>query len=197
MPAPSQLPGLDPYVFEPLTSKNSLRLLRLRPASDEQGDIDCELVERVFPEDSTAAPLNYEAMSWYWGRGKQDQILRIHKGDNVFAFNISQNLKSALWALRRHNTVRQLWIDAICIDQANTKERNEQVPKMDIIYGNARSVCIWLGEGDEQSKVAIDFIKQKVLQLWEFDKLIEDRNMAEQWRALVLLMKRPWFSRRV
>ncbi|KAK5735812.1 hypothetical protein LTR17_007822 [Elasticomyces elasticus] len=37
-------------------------------------------------------------------------------------------------------------IDAICIDQANTKERNNQVQQMRKIFSNARFVLIWLGE---------------------------------------------------
>lgn len=206
----SELPD---YEYKPLSGPNALRLLRLRPASDEHHDIDCELAEFDLHDNSGGVPadgqvtgrkddislneeLSYEAVSWCWGREKPNQLLRIHDRDKVYAFHISQNLKSALWALRKHNVVRQLWIDAVCIDQRNTKERNEQVPKMDRIYGNAKSVCIWLGEGDVHSKLAMDFIKQKVLSLWEFDKLIEDREMARQWAALITLMKRPWFSRR-
>jgi len=67
---------------------------------------------------------------------------------------------------------------------------------MDKIYGNASNVCIWLGDIDEESKLAIDFIKQKLLNLWDFDEIIQNREMAKKWAALINLMKRPWFSRR-
>jgi hypothetical protein len=207
---------LPDYKYKPLTGANTLRLLRLRPANDANLDIDCELVEFGLPNYNHGAgvaiqnglakkrkddiglnqDLSYEAVSWCWGKEMPDQLLRVHDNDQVYAFYISQNLKSALWALRKHNVVRQLWIDAICIDQKNTEERNEQVPKMNRIYGNAKSVCIWLGEADDSSKMAMDFIKNQVLVLWEFDKLIENRNMSTQWAALITLMKRPWFSRR-
>lgn len=39
-----------------------------------------------------------------------------------------------------------LWIDALCIDQDNIKERNHQVAQMKAIYGQATEVLIWLGE---------------------------------------------------
>jgi hypothetical protein len=255
----SREPKLPAYQYTALKTPEALRLLRLIPASENQSDIDCEIIEvplsedhddnhdlYVMPEekekgesgsdesfDVTGASGDdssddedrptpstqtkgrkqaiysdqgtgsgrkkrhtYEAVSWCWGKEPADQILRVHNEDNVSAFLISQNLKSALWALRKSNEVRQLWIDAICINQKDTKERNEQVPRMDRIYGKAENVCIWLGNGDADSKRAMDFIKERVLRLWEFDELIKNRNMAKHWASLIQLMKRPWFSRR-
>lgn len=152
-------PELPNYRYKPLTALNALRLLRLRPASDAHHDIDCELAEFGLPDSNDGAGdvLSYEAVSWCWGKEKPNQLLRIHDGDQVYAF---QHLPKP-----QISFVRQLWVDAICIDQRNTKERNEQVPNMDKIYGNAKSVCIWLGEGDVHSNLAMDFIKQKVLRL--------------------------------
>ena len=40
---------------------------------------------------------------------------------------------------------------------------------MDKIYGKAKNVCIWLGEVADDSKLAIDFIKNQV-HLWKFEK---------------------------
>jgi hypothetical protein len=37
-----------------------------------------------------------------------------------------------------------LWIDALCIDQRNTAERNHQVQQMGRIYSGATTVPIWL-----------------------------------------------------
>jgi hypothetical protein len=37
------------------------------------------------------------------------------------------------------------WIDAICIDQLNVREKNEQVPRMGDIYSMAGRVWIWMG----------------------------------------------------
>jgi hypothetical protein len=142
-----------------------------------------------------AKQLSYEAVSWYWGKEPDNQILRVHDGDRVREFRVSPNLRNALWALRKSNVVRYLWIDAICINQKNTQERNEQVPRMDKIYGMADNVCIWLGDADQDSNLAMSFIP-KVLELWDFDTLIENKEMSKNWAALITLMKRPWFSRR-
>ena len=39
-----------------------------------------------------------------------------------------------------------MWIDAICIDQNNPKERSSQVSMMGSIYGGAKKVIVWLGK---------------------------------------------------
>lgn len=80
------------------------------------------------------------------------------------------------------------WIDTLCINHKETQERNEQVPRMDKIYGMAHNVCIWLSDADEDSNLAMSFIA-KVLALWDFDKLIENKEMAKHWAALITLMK--------
>lgn len=40
---------------------------------------------------------------------------------------------------------RELWVDAVCINQADLKERSPQVLLMSTIYSSARCVNIWLG----------------------------------------------------
>jgi hypothetical protein len=53
---------------------------------------------------------------------------------------ITKNLKEALVSLRLTEGPRHLWVDAVCIDQANVKERNHQVAQMGTIYANASSL---------------------------------------------------------
>ncbi|CAH0047534.1 unnamed protein product [Clonostachys solani] len=42
-----------------------------------------------------------------------------------------------------------IWVDAVCINQADLAERNQQVAQMASIYKNAQQVISWLGESDE------------------------------------------------
>jgi hypothetical protein len=67
---------------------------------------------------------------------------------------------------------------------------------MSEIYGRADQVCVWLGEGDRSSQMALRFIRKEVLQLQNFDELCESELASEKWSALLDLMQRPWFSRR-
>lgn len=97
--------------------------------------------------------------------------------------------------LRHHKQLR-VWIDFICINQSNTDEKNYQVPMMFQIYGQAERVYVWLGEEDEGSRMAMEFIENRVLNLRDFDRLIRDEKAVQEWKALSALMKRQWFSRR-
>lgn len=185
----------DPNVFRyrKLLHRDALRLLKLLPAPTHQ-DIDAELIH--IHDHPNRIQEDYEAVSWCWGTEKKDRLLRIREGDRAQHFPITANLEAALRALRYENTARYLWIDFICINQRNTQERNEQVPKMNEIYGKATKVCVWLGESTEESQKAIQFIRTEVLSLWDFDTLCGKLEHADHWLALINLMKRPWFSRR-
>ena len=81
---------LNPYVYKNLTSKDAVRVLKIRPANLNQEDIDCELVE------SPSEP--YEALSLYWGKQAFDRFLRIHDADQVYSFKISRSISYAVLA---------------------------------------------------------------------------------------------------
>jgi hypothetical protein len=66
---------------------------------------------------------------------------------------------------------------------------------MDEIYRNADRVCIWLGDSNDSSQVALRFIK-RIAQLQSIDFLSEGKDAPRKWAALFDLMQRPWFSRR-
>ena len=192
---------LERFDYDPLTGPDRLRLLKLHPADSTQIEIDCTLFEATLNDGRPKRPVDpevvkYEALSWCWGTQVFSSTLRIHKGSRVYAFPIVPNLESALRALRFPNRERILWADAVCINQFNTEERNEQVPKMNIVYGQAERVCIWIGDSYENSDQALEFIQSKMLILWHFDKLCENLKEASNWAALINIMKRPWFSRR-
>jgi hypothetical protein len=59
--------------------------------------------------------------------------------------NITQNLSDALTNIVALGIDGWLWVDALCIDQADFEERNSQVLLMGNIYSSASEVLIWLG----------------------------------------------------
>ena len=67
------------------------------------------------------------------------------------------------------------------------------------IYTRAQLVYVWLGEeneGDaEDTGAAFRFI-DRVLNLRYFDDLVKDEKLHKDWKNMVELMKREWFSRR-
>jgi len=172
--------------FEP--KQFSIRLIKLHPARIPEADIVIELLKN-----DTERP-SYDAVSWCWGKGGWERPVRARCEGGDYCLRISANLESALRHLRFTDKFRTLWIDAICIDQSNSVEKNKQVPMMSEIYGKAQRVCVWLGDGDDNSAKAIKFIKKNVLDLHSFDSICRDDSFADGWISLVQFMERPWVS---
>lgn len=139
--------------------------------------------------------VEYEALSWCWGRANKDCAIRIKKGGEYYRFAVTKELSLALKYLRHGDGDRILWIDAMCIDQENHEERNHQVQMMTRIYTGAKQACIWLGEDNDDSTKAIHFIRE-IMRLENFDSISEKKENASKWQSLLILMQRPWFSRR-
>jgi hypothetical protein len=47
------------------------------------------------------------------------------------------------------------WIDALCMDQSNIPERNDQVERMGDVFKRADGVIVWLGKEDEFTSDAL------------------------------------------
>ncbi|KAI0178718.1 heterokaryon incompatibility protein-domain-containing protein [Hypoxylon sp. FL1284] len=59
-------------------------------------------------------------------------------------FWVAHNLHHALAHLRHETESKVLWVDALCINQIDIKEREAQVQHMCNIYGSATRVVVWL-----------------------------------------------------
>jgi hypothetical protein len=71
------------------------------------------------------------------------------------AMPIRQNLHDALTSLRSRAYAGPIWIDAVCINQADIPERNAQVALMSRLYTDARDVLVWLGYEDTNAAAAL------------------------------------------
>ena len=67
---------------------------------------------------------------------------------------------------------------------------------MSRIYTRSSNVCIWLGEDTDEDERAINFIREEITHLKNFDAISSDEKYSEKWHALMMLMQREWFSRR-
>lgn len=186
--------------------KHRIRLLKLGPGrSDSDAEIACELFEAEFQDGEAGKLIGvdnneayiYEALTWCWGTNPSDCLVVIEQQDSTRKkMAVSEELAWALLYLRKPEKSRILWIDAICIDQTSTDEKNHQVQMMAKIYSHAERAIVWLGMDDLDSRRAITFVKDEILQLQRFDELCDDERNSPKWQALLLLMQRPWFFRR-
>ncbi|OCL02264.1 HET-domain-containing protein [Glonium stellatum] len=178
------------YKHKPL-KRNTIRILTILPGRDKD-EIRCRVAQRENEE--------YEALSWCWGTTPETATIQILADDRAqdATMLIKPNLERALRRLRLPKDERILWVDAICIDQADRHERNMQVAMMSEIYERAEKVDVWLGDEEHDSQMALDFIKNEIADLDRFDELVKSKNTVstDKWRALTALLTREWFERR-
>lgn len=68
---------------------------------------------------------------------------------------VTKDPETALRHLRLGDRQRGLWVDAICINQADMPERMQQVSHMNIIYSKAeKTLFIWVTSITKAKKVS-------------------------------------------
>lgn len=200
---------MDPFRHKPINLEgHSFRLLRLCKA--EFGNVRCELIHAYLDDENL---LEYEALSYTWGGTFKAHDIEV---DGTLVA-VTQNLSLALRSLRNSNTDRILWIDAICIDQDNDKERGHQVCQMGAIYAKAERVLIWLGPATPETDLAFDNMRRFEKESSKYacrDWKVSDKRWEEimasvqppdgngktttirdQMKGLEDLMARTWFDR--
>ena len=130
---------------------DQIRILALLPGKGDE-TIQCNQII-VSLHDAR----EYEALSYTWGDPKTTHAI-LFEGK---AFPVTANLHSALQHLRLKEKPRHVWIDALCIDQLNNKEKSAQVQLMGDIYRRASRVLAWLGKAEDDSDLAMDFFNQR------------------------------------
>ncbi|KAF2737122.1 HET-domain-containing protein [Polyplosphaeria fusca] len=183
-----------PYVYKPL-KKEQIRILVVHPYYNNSDDTapDCSLQTVPYNKDRKE---QYEALSYVWGGQPKTKEIHVRsKKQGTLVLKVTENLLSALRHLRYEDRDRRFWIDAICINQDDKQELNQQVPLMSRIYNEAENVCVWLGERDSTSERAMQLLP-KIRDLENFEQIIDIDTSCEEWAALIQLMGREWFQRR-
>ncbi|VUC31099.1 unnamed protein product [Clonostachys rosea] len=157
--------------------------------------------------------LHYEAISYTWGGQKPSKPILC----NGLELDITPNLYDALRQFRDPEALVFLWADAICINQEDLEEKNEQVPLMGMIYSKAKKVKIWLGHEEETTSqvpelvakldsLANDYSQKLSVPLTDLISLdssswsgikdeLQDNKDTTDWSPLVCFSQNPWFRR--
>jgi hypothetical protein len=171
----------------------------LYPSSELSAQLACSL--RIAPIDKVG---KFVAFSYVWGQEPRTETIII----NGFEHQIRPNLAAGLRRLRANNYMSwsgrrrkprpiSVWVDAICIDQDNVKERNHQVPLMRFIFSKCEYTFSWLGDSDNTSDLAMDSIASLTfvsLQALFFSKG-SHFSEAAPWIAIRKLLEREFWHR--
>jgi hypothetical protein len=177
--------GLQPvsvYGSLPLEpAQHEIRLLEIHPG-DFDADIECTLLKSSLDNNKV-----YRALSYHWGESTHRCFITV----NGQGLSITTNLDIALRHLRHQELRLVIWCDAICINQADIKERNQQVLQMTEIYSSASQVIAWLGPAERDSDVAMDVLGSMMSNKYDISR----EDFRQGLKALIDLFRRPWWSR--
>ena len=140
------------YTYKPIDlSTDAIRVLRLCRGYNTD-PISCELIEIFLQDDGVP----YEALSYTRGDSEVDVDVLINKRKKP----VRDNLYTALHCLRRASEDRLLWVDSLCINQADDREKTHQVGRMRRIYEKADRVLIWLGRATTDIDLLMELMSQ-------------------------------------
>ncbi|KAH8722773.1 heterokaryon incompatibility protein-domain-containing protein, partial [Phaeosphaeriaceae sp. PMI808] len=197
------------YNYEPINlERPAIRLLRLIAGTGFI--ITCELFQAYLDGDDL---IEYEAVSYTWGGDERFSVVNV----DGKTLEVTENLYFALWYLRSQETDRILWVDAICINQGNPKEKGHQVQQMGGIYSQAERVIFWLSPPTDATDIFLESMKElekastqvacsrwkssdkRWLALWSSSQCSLKNEHWDlknrQCHGLKLLLSRPWFKR--
>ena len=184
--AQTQLPKSDPHaanaIYGPDLATGFIRLLTLHPSTNCEDQIKCTLTEVSLYDKP-----EYEALSYAWGLPGEERAILV----NGHSVTVRENLYQALTFLRKDRD-RILWIDALCIDQKNTLERNHQVKQMGRVYENTWRVLAWLGVEKDGSDEAMRCIASAQSYLSRAPEVSEIFGSGSAHAILALLGRRYW-----
>jgi hypothetical protein len=222
--APQESEAILPdFEYEPLQFDGLFRLIDLHYGAPSDDLVCTMFVERLGRKPFTA-------ISYCWGSSERPHLVKcsdpkkiVVEGVDYYGpaekptgvLKITENLKNLLLALRTEDTYVTLWIDSICINQDDIEEKTKQVKMMSLIYENASTTVVYLGESNQETEAAMECAKElAAMKDWPKEKVPqflpdqrqpvdpplvgdqgEPQNFIDKWRAFTRLLDRPWFQR--
>jgi hypothetical protein len=129
----------------------------------------------------------YNALSYVWGDESNKKQIVV----NEAIFYVTENLHAALTHLRTECQSLPIWVDAVCINQSNEKEKGNQLSQMNFVYRSAASVLVFLGSSTESTDLVIDNINNFDSHTLTEEVLADASGVA----GLIDIWLRPWFER--
>jgi hypothetical protein len=173
------------YPYRRILSPKGIRLLVIHPDLDPESIIRCALMDRT-DYDKRA----YAALSYVWG---DLAAPRVDIMVNGIRFPVTSNLRTALKHFRHRTRRRVLWVDAICINQDDAAEKEEQVSKMAQIYSSATYILMWTGEANNDGVFAMQWLREVQMEKAPYTR---SSNTIRKYRPEILaFFERPYWRR--
>ena len=210
------------FRYSPLESGDMIRLLRIDHLHTNSGTLKGTLFH--FDRKRSTIDARWVAISYRWGEvrdvvpiylrsqfcGSSDATL----SNDYLTHLVPKSAFDTLQALHANDCIagKKVWIDAVCINQADIVEKSAQVRVMGDIYRLASSTMVYLGPSSPRTSKAIHFISKlesyfDSLQVFESTEepvafsfqhlfnMTSSSSGSDDWLALREFFSRPWFAR--
>jgi len=128
----------------------------------------------------------FTALSYVWGNASDKVPILV---DGV-EFYITRNLLAALHEFQQDEETVTLWIDALCINQADNEEKVDQIQMMKQIYEAATITVAWLGEDADGSDNVMQML-QNFAARPDFDDKNDDSSVDHFSRLCEMMLLDP------
>ena len=188
------------YQYSDLEQRRNIRLIRVLSQGVDTPKIYVEF--EIVSLD--AIPHAYHAISYCWGDPAPVDKVWLTNGQFL---HLTASAAYIMRQIVRSRTTDYFWIDALCINQNDDREKSHQIRLMRDIYGSAEEVLIFIGDSTDDDPEVIEFLKtlrDATKQLVERQNIFTMQNLCEvagchrtssEWRALNRFLDRPWFKR--
>jgi hypothetical protein len=196
-----------PYEYLPLEGRNWIRILQLYTSRSISAPLRCGIIHvnrRRVSKLKEGNVFHYSAVSYVWGeeplfsrRIILEKVQKSHKATRAF-LPITPAVDAMLRRFRNPTKTVNLWIDAVCLNQADRAEIGQQIPLMGEIFREAQNVSIWVGPENDGVVELFDFFKRHKSQgiRWTDPRLAAAAHVHWPLENLTRFLYRPWFTRR-
>lgn len=180
-----------------------IRLVEVTSVDDARDiKVHCRLT--AWPKASAPA---YTAISYTWGDPRLLATILVNGKRMEVRRNCEDVLRHPCWG---GGASGYFWVDAICINQGDNKEKGAQVAGMGAVFRDARKTIACVGRHGDDSEFLFERLHKHRL-FWEWDpsgQYLMSNRRARLWRtlngrstivrlynALKMFLKRPYFHR--
>ncbi|KAK8087691.1 hypothetical protein PG997_002652 [Apiospora hydei] len=188
------------YRYEPLDKeRKEIRILSITKSEPIEFEFEYASMKEGQVED-------YNAISWCWGDASAPKSKHITiQGRSL---PVSETAHDAIMEVCISQKKWRIWIDAVCINQDDLDERNQQVAMMSSIYKKSAMTLVWLGK-DTAGKA--DKAMQMIREIGDWRQVLLGRGPRYgefwvettadafpptiEWDAVASLFSAAWFTR--
>lgn len=187
------------YPYQSLTERGGIRLFVLEPSGlkdaglkDDETLLSGSLIHTTLSDCSYDLIVHFSALSYVWGDATGNKLISI----DGYHVKVTANVYAALSDIQEAARPVRLWVDALCINQFDTQEKNTQVAMMGDIYATADHTIIYLGSADaaEDFSTLRDVLKLE-MQTQKSICFARASNITLGVSLANSILKREWFFR--